>query len=178
MPARCNLKLTDLYETFVEKITRLPVPAFEKFIAAHNSPLEGGSLVAIIRLLMPKLLPSSIPQPKHVDPDADEDESSSDRILERCYLPFAYRTAENNAKISLATETLFRIMWTRGALQWAPSLQQAVEKGVQARKDKSAPKKRKDDGESAARDTLRASGKRLLALVSVLQLQASITARR
>lgn len=178
MPARCNLKLTDLYEKFVEKITQLPVPAFEKFIAAHNSPLEGGALVAIIRLLMPTLLPSSVPKPRDVDPEADEAESSSDRILEQCYLPFAYRTAENNAKISLATETLFRIMWTRDALQWGPSLQRAVERGVQARKDKSAPKRRKEDGgESAARDTLRASGARLLALVGLLRSRAPRTTR-
>lgn len=168
----------DLYERFVEKIAQLPVSAFENFLAPHSSPLEEGPLVAIIRLLLPAFLPSSAPQPHKVDPAADKIERISDLILEKCYLPFAYRTAENNAKLSLAIEALFRIMWSRGRVQWTPSLQQAVEKGVKARVDKSAQKKnsRKEDGESAARCTVRASGARLLALAGILKLQASMPA--
>lgn len=178
MPARCNMKTADLYEKFVEKIAQLPVSAFEDFLAPHTSPLDEGPLVAMIRLLLPALLPSSVPQPHNVDPAADKIEKISDRILEKCYLPFAYRTAENNAKLSLAIETLFRIMWSRGRVRWTASLQKAVETGVKARLDKSAPKKnsRKEDGEPVTRGTVRASGSRLLALASILKSQASMTA--
>lgn len=171
------MKTADLYERFVDKIAQLPVSAFEDFLAPHSSTLDEVPLVAIIRLLLPALLPSSIPQPHNVDPAAANQEGISDRILEKCYLPFAYRTAENNAKLSLAIEALFRIMWTRGRVRWTPSLQQAVEKGVEARRNKSAQKKnsRKEDGESVARGTVRASGARLLALAGILKLQASMT---
>lgn len=172
------MKLADLYEKTVEKVAQLPVAAFEAFLAPHNSPLEEGPRVALIRLLLPRLLPSSIPQPHNVDPEADRLERTSNRIIERCYLPFAYRTAENNARLSLAIEALFRIMWSKGRIQWSRTLQQAVEKGVKARHDKSLPKKnsRKDDDESVARGTLRASGARLLSLAGVLKLQASMSA--
>lgn len=160
---------------FVEKMAQLPVPAFEGFIAHHSCPLEQRALIAIIRLLMPAFLPSSTPQPQKVHPEADMDESVSDRILVECYLPFAYRTAENNAKLSLAIETLFRIMWRQGCFQWTPALQRAVEEGVKARNDKSVPKKnsRKEDGESVARSTLRASGARILALAGIIKMQST-----
>lgn len=107
-----------------------------------------------------------------MDPEADENEVSV-VILEQCYLPFAYRTAENNAKLSLAIESLFRIMWTAKCIQWSPSLHQAVVKGIKARNDKSAPRKgsrKENGGEQAARDTLRASGNRLLALCELLKM--------
>lgn len=175
VPDRCNIKITDLYEKFVEKIAQLPATAFSRFIASHDSPLDVKPLVAIIRLLMPALLPGSIPDPRRVDPEADAKEAVSGLILEKCYLPFAYRTAENNAKLSVSIESLFRILWTSNCMRWTASLQEAAEKGVKARNDKSAPKKsnRKEDSEGAAREILRSSGSRILALTQLLQLQAS-----
>lgn len=165
--------MADLYEKFVEKIAQLPASAFSRFIQSHDSPMNVKVLVLIIRLLMPALLPSSTPQPEDVHPEADEQEAVSACILEKCYLPFAYRTAENNAKLSLATETLFRILWIQGCVPWTPSLQMAAEKGVKERNKKSAPKKtsRREDGDAVARAILRASGNRLLALVEILKLQ-------
>jgi hypothetical protein len=126
--------------------------------------------VAIIRCLMPYLLPGSAPRPRDVDEEADAREDISMRILERCYLPFAYRTAENNAKISLVLETLLRLDFC----SWSPTLQDAVEKGVAARNGKAAAKKSgrfKSDGEAAAQEMLRASGKRLLAWVEMLKTE-------
>lgn len=164
------INLPDLYEKFTERIAQLPVAAFAKFVSQHDTPLAEGSLVAIIRLLMPYLLSGKAPQPGDVDPEVDRHEDISARILERCYLPFAYRTAENNAKISLALETLLRLDFC----SWSPALQHAVEQGVAARNDKAALRKGgrlKSDGELAAREMLRASGKRLLAWVEILKME-------
>lgn len=151
------------------------MPAFARLIAPHDSPLDEKSLVAIIQLLMPTLLPPAAPDPRNVDPQAAQQDTISTLILEQCYLPFAYRAAENNAKLSLAIETVFRIMWHKNCVEWTPSLQQAVEKGVKARHDKSMAKKtsRKEDSESSARETLRASGSRILTLAQLSKLQAS-----
>lgn len=130
-------------------------------------------MLAIIRILLPPLLPSNGPETRKVDPKADECEGVSPAILENCYLPFAYRTADNNARISIAVETLIRIMWRAGGIEWTLSLHQAVVKGIKARNDKSAPKKgRKDDGEQAAREMLRASASRLMAMSEILKAQA------
>ncbi|KAL1875205.1 hypothetical protein Daus18300_003276 [Diaporthe australafricana] len=171
VPRKCMINLPNLYEKFTERITQLPVAAFAKFLAPHNTALVEGSLVAIIRCLMPYLLPGTAPKPADVDKEVDAREDVSVRILERCYLPFAYRTAENNAKLSLALEALLRLDFC----SWSPSLQRAVEKGVGARNDKAAPRKggraSKSDSEVAAREMLRASGKRLLAWADILRAE-------
>lgn len=177
MPDKCNIKVSDLYEKFVDKIAFLPVTAFSRFIASLHNHLDLEPLVAILLVLMPYLILPAAPDPRNVDAVAASHDSVSPLILEKCYLPFAYKTAENNAKLSLVNETLFRVVWTEGegCLRWTPSLQEAVEKGVKARLAKSAPRKnsRKDDGENPAREMLRASGSRLLALVELLKIQAA-----
>lgn len=177
MPYKCNIKVSDLYEKFVDKIAYLPLTAFSRLIASLHNHLDIISVVAILQVLMPYLMLPAAPDPRNVDPEAARHDSVSPLMLEKCYLPFAYKAAENNAKLSLVNETLFRILWTegKGCLKWTPSLQDAVEKGVKARLDKSAARKnsRKDDGETAAREMLRSSGNRLLALVDLLKLQES-----
>lgn len=172
VPDRCHIKTSDLYGRFVDKIALLPVPAFAQFIASLHNQLDQGATVAIIQVLMPHLVPPSAPSPQRIDKEAADHDSVSPKILERCYLPFAYKTAENNAKFSLATETLFRILWTCGILKWTSSLQEAVEKGVKARRDKSASKKsNRNDGDNATRETLRASGGRIMILAELLKLR-------
>ncbi|KUI55586.1 hypothetical protein VP1G_02978 [Cytospora mali] len=169
VPDKCMTNLPDLYEKFTERIVQLPVPAFSKFIAVHDASLPLDSLIPVIRIMMPFLLPGSAPKPAAVDPEADARECISVRILEECYLPFAYRTAENNAKLSLAIESLVRI---DDFVIWSPSLQKALERGVKARNEKAMPKKSgrgKEDGEQSAREILRASGSRLLAWVEILK---------
>ncbi|KAI3399383.1 hypothetical protein diail_7110 [Diaporthe ilicicola] len=172
VPGKCMINLPDLYEKSTERIAQLPVAAFARFLAPHDTTLMQGSFIAIIRCLMPYLLPGAAPRPADVDPEVDAREDVSVRILERCYLPFAYRTAENNAKLSLAVEALLRVDFC----SWSPSLQRAVDKGVAARNDKAGPRKGgrsnpKSDGEVAAREILRASGKRLLAWADILRAE-------
>lgn len=172
MGDKCQFTLEYLYHVFVEKLIQLPLPAFARFIAGHDSPLEVEPLVAIIRLLLRDLLPSTIPKPCKVDSDADAQDSVSPAILMQCYLPFAYRAADNNAKISITVETLFRIMWAGKCIQWAPTLHTAVLKGIKARNEKSAPKRgQKDNSDQVARDMLRASASRLLALSEISKAQ-------
>lgn len=182
VPQRCNVKLSDLYGKFAEKISQLPARVLSRFIASQNSPLEQSSIVALIHQLLPFFLPSATPDPRRVDPEAAARDAVSQRILAKCYLPFAYKSAENNAKLSWLVETLFRTLWTSGALVWDEELQEAVEKGVEARqkmatnsRQSKAAKKivRKEDSEIAVKLMLRASGTRLLALTELLKLQSS-----
>lgn len=170
IPTECNIKVSDLYKSFVDKIAQLPIPAFTQFMSSLQNHLDVEPIVAIIQVLMPSIVPPSAPSPRTVDRAAADQDAVSPVILEKCYLPFGYKTAENNTKFSLANETLFRILWTSGCLKWTPSLQAAVEKGVKARWDKSTAKKAKDE-EKSTQETLRASGGRLLALVDLLKLQ-------
>ncbi|ROW17661.1 hypothetical protein VPNG_00601 [Cytospora leucostoma] len=170
VPDKCMTNLPDLYGKFTERVVQLPVPIFSRFIAVHDTPLPLSSLVAVIRLMMPFLLPGSAPKPSTVDPKADAQEDISVRIFEKCYLPFAYRTAENNAKLSLAIESLMRIDF----LTWSPSVQEALERGVKARNEKATSRKTgrgKDDGEQSAREILRASSNRLLAWAEILKME-------
>lgn len=177
VPDKCNIKVSDLYVKFVDKVAYLPLTAFSRLIAALHNHLDVRSVVAILQVLMPYLMLPAAPDPRNVDPEATDHNSVSPLILEKCYLPFAYKGVENNAKLSIVNETLLRIVWTEGngCLKWTPSLQEAVEKGVKARLNKSAPRKnsRKDDGDDAAREMLRSSGNRLLALADLLKLQES-----
>lgn len=154
---------------------QLPLPAFARFVSSHDSPLEDQVLVAIFRLLLPSLLPPNSPEPYDVDANADASEGVSPPILQECYLPFAYRTADNNAKISIAVENLFRIMWTNKVIRWTPEFGQAVKKGIKAREEKSAPKRSRkdDDSEQAAREILRASASRLSVLTEFLKAQTT-----
>lgn len=170
VPEQCNIIVRDLYQSFVDKIAQLPVPAFTQFISSLPNHLDEETIVAIIRVLMPSLVPHTAPSPRNVDRAASDQDAVSTAILERCYLPFGYKTAENNTKLSLGNETLFRILWTSACLKWTPSLDAAVKKGVKERWDKSTAKKGNDE-EKAMRETLRASGGRLLALVELLKLQ-------
>ncbi|CAN8096402.1 unnamed protein product [Discula destructiva] len=170
VPDACHIKVSDLYQIFVEKMAFLPLPAFTQFIFSLQNHLDRETVVAIIRVLMPHLVPPQAPNPRTVDRAAADHDAVSPLIFEKCYLPFAYKTAENNTKLSLAIEILFRILRSSECLTWTPSLQEAVRKGIKARRDKSASKK-SNDGQNATRDALCASGSRLLALAELLKMQ-------
>lgn len=164
------IKPEDLYERFTERIIQLSAPVFSKFIAVHDTPLRLDSLVSIIQFMMPFLLPASASKPSSIDPEAAAKGSVSVRILEKCYLPFAYRTADNNAKLSLAIESLMRLDF----FVWTASVQEALERGVKARNEKVIPRKTgrgRQDGEQTAREILRASGNRLLAWAEILRME-------
>lgn len=182
VPRRCNITLSELYGGFADKIAHLPAPVLSRFIPSHTSPLEHSYTVALIHELLPFFLPSSTPNPHRVDPDAAERNAVSQRIMVKCYLPFAYKSIENNAKLSLLFETLYRILWRSGVMKWEEELQEAVERGVEARQktmknprqSKTVKKNvRKEDPDAGAKDCLRASGSRLLALTKLLKLQSS-----
>lgn len=169
----CRFGLQDLYQKFTDQISKLPLAAFATFLAGHDSPLEAERVLAIIRILLPPLLPSNSPPTWKVDPEADANEAVSPAILQQCYLPFAYRTADNNARISIAVETLLRIMWGADGIAWTPGFHEAIVKGIKARNKKSAPKKgKKEDGDPAAREVLRASASRLMVMCEILKAQA------
>ncbi len=70
--------------------------------------------------------------------------------LERCFLPFAANTSsvEDNAKVSLLVETLFRLLATHGGIEYTPELMVAVEKGVNAREKKCKGTRKKKFGSS------------------------------
>lgn len=168
---KCRFGYRELFETFADRLRQLPLPALAIFLAGHDSPLDERCVMEIIQEMLPSLLPASCPRPKVVDPDAYANNKLSPTILARCFLPFASRTADNNAKLSITLETLIRLLWTIEEAEWTPELQEAIEQGIKARNNKSAPSSRvrKDDGQQGARDTLRASASRLLTVAKILR---------
>jgi hypothetical protein len=70
--------------------------------------------------------------------------------LERCFLPFSANTSsvEDNAKVSLLVETLFRLLATHGGIECTAELVAAVDKGIKAREKKCTGTRRKKSGSS------------------------------
>ena len=70
--------------------------------------------------------------------------------LERCFLPFSANTSsvEDNAKVSLLIETLFRLLAIHGGIECTEELVAAVEKGIKAREKKCTGTRRKKSGSS------------------------------
>ncbi|KAL8671565.1 MAG: hypothetical protein Q9224_007619, partial [Gallowayella concinna] len=94
----------------------------------HFHPAAASSLTQII---LRSLIASSAPSPFTDD--------LTQKDLERCYLPFAANTGSisDNAKVSLCVETLMRLLQRACGLDWNDGrLQEAVERGIEAREKK------------------------------------------
>jgi hypothetical protein len=81
-------------------------------------------------------------------------------------------TAEDNARLSLALESMLWYLYPRCEMGDADALRRAVERGIRAREDKI--KKRAGGGDSverAAREVLARSARSLRALADVVGLE-------
>jgi len=127
-----------LYDTYVEHIRSLPIPAFFLIVSPSNlrhfTPSAASTLTqSILRSLIAAsaLLPSS--------------DDISQETLENFFLPFAANTTSivDNTKVSLCVETLLRLVNTHAEFKWTPKLHEAAEIGIKARFTKAKKKQTK-----------------------------------
>ncbi len=144
------LPLYDLYDHSLHFIRPLPLPTF--FILL--SPMALTSLTAaaaqsLVQRVLRSLISSSAPCPTHDNLDQE--------MLEKCYLLFAANTQSvaDNAKVSACVEALVALYERHCGLVWSEGLQEAVEKGIEARE-----RKAKKEGKSKARMKAGGGGER------------------
>ncbi|KAI0883517.1 uncharacterized protein GGS22DRAFT_31894 [Annulohypoxylon maeteangense] len=173
-----SLDLSDLYQGFENTVKSLPLPIFTAFVNHRTCALELVSQISTLQGIAIILMPSSALKPEKVDRTWRESDRITVEILERCFLPYPANTiaVEDNAKLSVLLENLLQIVWCDGSEQFSKSLRAAVEKGIAARETKVKKKKTSargrmnaEDPEAEAHIVLEMSGKRLLALVDLIE---------
>jgi len=166
-------KLRDVYDIYCECIKRLPISAFSQFTSPSLlSPFPAEIIVSLNQLLLLRLLPNTAPRPQSIS--REEDDSLSQDVLEKSFLPFSANTssAEDNAKVSLLVESLFRLFLRSCQVDYTPSLCAALEKGILSRESKIKSDKRKKANavsrkeEENDRFWLKTSGEHLRKLLS------------
>ncbi|KAK3357599.1 hypothetical protein B0T25DRAFT_498998 [Lasiosphaeria hispida] len=136
-------KVHELYGSFSTRIRSLPLPMFRLFVESHTTTLPDFAQVTLLRQLTEELLPNSSGGanrscPAVVNPEINAKGGISLDIMEQCYLPFpASRvTAEENAKLSLALESMLWFIFANREFECTSTLSRAIEKGIRAREDK------------------------------------------
>lgn len=189
-----------VYRTFADVLRETCVTVFSSFVtlpppaASSAAPWSASApppitaddaFVGLFRHILFAVLPLSAPKPRVVDPDVDSHLGVSQRMLERCFLPFAANTVVlgANVRMALVLESLFRIVWGCGVssssrdrkrLCWTAALQEAAETGVRVRDARPRPPKKKTfEVEAFGRDLMRRSGRRLLLMVQLAKMEVN-----
>jgi hypothetical protein len=171
LPDTTLAPVDELYERFTDHVRALPLPVFRLFVQPHASPLPEDIHVTFLRMVIDELLPRNIPHPAEVDPDNPG--LTTLLVMQECFLPFAANrvTAEDNAKLSLALESMLGFVYSRVEVRYSGKLRQAVEKGIKAREERI--KKRgggKGDAvDREAREALARSARSLRVLVDAIE---------
>lgn len=172
--------LHELYESFTTHVRGLPLPMFRLFVESHSSALPGAVRVSFLRMVIEDLLPPRRPDPADADPDNGAGHGVTVLMMQKRFLPFAASkvTAEDNAKLSLALESLLWFMHAQIGVEYSDALRRAVETGIQAREDRirrrgaaaaaAAAAARADAQDKAAREALARSARSLRTLVDVI----------
>lgn len=125
------LPLYDLYDHSLHFIRPLPLPTFFVLLSPMAlTSLTAAAAQSLVQRVLRSLISSSAPCPTHDNLDQE--------MLEKCYLPFAANTQSvaDNAKVSACVEALVALYQRHCGLVWSEELQEAVEKGVEARQRK------------------------------------------
>ncbi|KAI1452059.1 hypothetical protein F4805DRAFT_56225 [Annulohypoxylon moriforme] len=172
------LDISDLYLRFETTVKSLPLPIFTAFVNHHTCPLGLDSKISILQGILMILMPGSALSPAKVNRKWQDSDGITIEILERCFLPYPANTiaVEDNAKVSVLLENLLQIVWCDGSEKFDKKLRAIVEKGIAARETKVKKKKTSargrvsaEDPEAEAHIVLEMSGKRLLALVDLIE---------
>ncbi|KAJ5574750.1 hypothetical protein N7450_008649, partial [Penicillium hetheringtonii] len=182
----------DLYHNFIEHIRHMPFPVFQAFISPYILPglveksqkeqrptgdekgthgqTADAEQTTLCELLLFNMLESAAPQTEQEYLDQDK--------LEQCFLPFAAANASvvDNAKVSILLEALIVLLAGNGMLKMRPSLEEALQTGIQNRVERATDEIRRSQAkkqkESLEWSWLMESGDRLLFLMEVLQPQS------
>ena len=166
-----NYKLShEFYLEFALQLRQLPLVHFKQFLARHGTPLSHDVYTSLVRYVILQLIPKDTA-------DGNEREISI-AMLETSFVPFSSGTAsiEENAKLSFVLECMLHHIIARDSGAYAPaSFRVAVEKGIEARREKTRPRRRggrpaKDSpAEQAARESMASSEENLRMLVYLLE---------
>lgn len=167
------MPLDELYETFTDHVRGLPLPMFQLFVEsrAHNLPED--VQVSVLRVTIENML-SKHPDPADVDPEHELEHRVTVLMMQKCFLPFAANrvTAEDNAKLSVALESLLWFIYSQVNVEYSESLRSAVEMGIKAREDRikrrGAGALKGDSSDRAAREVLARSARNLKALMDIM----------
>lgn len=154
--------LASLYDLYLEHIRPLPLPTFFLLMSpASLRHFHPGAASSLTQYILHSIITSSAPLPAKDD--------LTQTVLEDSYLPFAANTSSiaDNAKVSLCVETLLRILNLHLGLAWTPRLQEAMEKGIDARdgKAKKSGRKTARAGGETEREWLVGSANRIRSVV-------------
>jgi hypothetical protein len=162
----------ELYEKFTDHVRGLPLPMFRLFVESHPSLLPEVVQVHFLRTLIEALLPPGRPDPADVDPVDAAGTGVTELVMQECLLPFAANkvTAEDNAKLSLALESIMWFVYAQIGVEYSAKLRRAVEAGIKAREDKVKRRGtgKADSADKVAREVLARSARNLRALVDVI----------
>ncbi|KAK4239844.1 hypothetical protein C8A03DRAFT_42547 [Achaetomium macrosporum] len=158
----------ELYERFTDNVRGLPLLMFRLFVASHPSVLPESVQVSFLRMVIEEMLPRH-PDPADVDPDCESRHDVTVLMMEKCFLPFAANkvTAEDNAKLSLALESMMWFVYSQIGMDYSEGLRRAVETGIKAREER-IRRRAAGAADKAARETLARSARNLRALVDVI----------
>ncbi|GFF62321.1 hypothetical protein IFM47457_00036 [Aspergillus lentulus] len=156
--------LEELYHLFVENIRHLPLPIYQAFVSPFVLPhFSAAAQTTLCEFLLFRMR-------ENAAPDTDE-EYLNQAKLEECFLPYAASTPSivDNAKMSIALESLLVLLADSDMLTVTPELKSAVQEGIMARAEKVQVETRKNQSSRKTEDIewcwLLESGERLMFLV-------------
>ena len=156
--------LSTLYDLYLEHIRPLSLPTFFIIISPSSlsffAPAAASSLTQFI---LRSMIASQAPLPARDDLEQD--------LLEEAYLPWAANAGgwEGNVKVSLCVETLLRLLDKYVGLVWSGGLQEAMERGIEARESKARKGTKKKEDVEGGKLWLRGSAERIRVVVEALR---------
>ncbi|KAK1070846.1 hypothetical protein LTR12_001487 [Friedmanniomyces endolithicus] len=162
------LDTEDLFDIFTEFLRPLPLAIFSHFVCPPQPYLDPDALSSMLQMLFRPLLAGS------GAPVYDENILTQE-VFEECFAPYAAGGGGrvDNAKVSVMVESLLRLLWRNGGLVGRRSLREAVERGVQVRRERVAWDGRRRTGfkameEEEAGMVMEASGQRMMSVLDLL----------
>ncbi|KXX80483.1 hypothetical protein MMYC01_202444 [Madurella mycetomatis] len=171
------MPVDELYETFTDHVRGLPLPMFQLFVESRAQNLPEDVQVSLLRVTIENML-SKHPDPADVDPEHEAGYGVTVPMMQKCFLPFAANrvTAEDNAKLSVALESLLWFIYSQVNVEYSEDLRSAVEMGIKAREDRirrrGAGALKGDASDKAAREVLARSARNLKTLMGIMATTA------
>ncbi|KAK3698899.1 hypothetical protein LTR37_016776 [Vermiconidia calcicola] len=162
------LDTEDLLDLYTEFLRPLPLAVFQQFVLPTKPWLGPNSQASLVQMLLRPLLVQTAPP--------YNENALRQAEFEAHYAPFAANSTSyvDNAKVSLMIESLLRLLWSSGKVEYAPKLRRLVEQGIQARKEKAAWDGRKKVGVKLKADAdallvMECSAERMLTILDMAE---------
>lgn len=173
-----------LYDDFSSALKLVPLPLFSLAVPQRpGGPLDPEAHVTLLKDLFRRLLPASSKSPRRVDPEGEEAGALTVAMLRECFAPHAANTValEDNAKLSLVTESAVQALWACGGgsrAVYSDGLARSVERGIEAREAKTVRRRRTgkarpDPDDLLAQNVLENSSERLRILLGAMEATAA-----